>query len=188
MGRIIPHIMENNKCSNPPTSIYDEKMWGISTFFTGTALPSWPGKNDGQVPFCYQTWFAVFAENEASMASSGITHPATFDHFGCLKLLLLVCFTIRTDGSPWLSWQICLETSSKCKERQGRSLNIACPVSQLQSPPKKNTWNAPRSKRAAFWTAKYCENLSKQSAKKMKCIFCIVTAHVWRKCMFCFSG
>jgi len=50
---------------------------------------------------------------------------------------LLVCFTIRTDGSPWLSLQICLETSSKCKERQGRSLNIACPVSKLQSPPKK---------------------------------------------------
>ena len=50
------------------------------------------------------------------------------------------CFTIRTDGSPWLSWQICLETSSKCKERQerqGRSLNIACPVSKLQSPPPK---------------------------------------------------
>jgi hypothetical protein len=84
--------------------------------------------------------------------------------------------------------QICLETSSKCKERQGRSLNIACPVSKLQSPPKKKHMDRSAQQTRRLWTAKYCENLSKQSAKKMKCIFCIVTAHVWRKCMFCFSG
>jgi hypothetical protein len=40
MGRIIPYIMENKKCSNPPTSIYDEKCEASPLFFTGTALPS----------------------------------------------------------------------------------------------------------------------------------------------------